>query len=349
MVYFTDREFWVMRHLVDEGWTTAQIATKLKVDHKTVRYWRRRQVPPSTPQQRAVSRKASSAIEARRRRVKELVKRQVRVKGVRYTPKLRKERVRYSVRLPFQSPTRIARQLHLEFNINTSASTVRRDLQVLGFRPLVRRRAPGLTADHLVRRVAFCRKCLKEQLIFTDEKIFDSNDSGDRFQYCHGGQRPLPRETMQGPPSIMVWGAIGVGFRHLVVRDREILTKEKYQRDILIPSLPKLRQASNRGLSFMQDGARAHSGGLDFLKKRRIKVLKEPWPALSCDLNPIEQIWSRVQARVSARAPFGEEQLARFVKEEWGKIPQRDINNLCESFERRCRRVIAAKGQTIKP
>ena len=84
-------------------------------------------------------------------------------------------------------------------------------------------------------------------------------------------------------------------------------------------------------------------------KKRRVRLLPVKWPALSPDLSPVEQVWQWVDYAVKRRGPWGAEELAKFVTEEFEKIPQEKIDRLVDSFAKRCKKVIKSRGETIKP
>jgi hypothetical protein len=100
---------------------------------------------------------------------------------------------------------------------------------------------------------------------------------------------------------------------------------------------------------FQQDGATCHSQSKPYLSRRKVKSLEEPWPAVSCDLSPIEQCWSYLNHLVKRRGPYGVEELQRFAEEEFAKMPQEYIDNLVLSFTSRCEKVIQTKGNVIKP
>ena len=109
------------------------------------------------------------------------------------------------------------------------------------------------------------------------------------------------------------------------------------------------RQRTARTKVLMQDGARIHwtPTAKEALRKARIRTL-DGWPAHSPDLNPIEHVRSRLQSAVSERGPWGIEELAQYVREEWEKIPEADVDALCGSFGGRLRRCAAAHGGHIE-
>uniref|UniRef100_A0A667XUS2 Tc1-like transposase DDE domain-containing protein n=1 Tax=Myripristis murdjan TaxID=586833 RepID=A0A667XUS2_9TELE len=70
------------------------------------------------------------------------------------------------------------------------------------------------------------------------------------------------------------------------------------------------------------------------------------WPALSPDLNPIENLWDQLSRRVEARSsvPQNLNVLRAALQEEWDAMPQQTISRLVNSMRRRCQAVIDAQG-----
>ncbi|MDP2815805.1 MAG: hypothetical protein Q8O19_03910, partial [Rectinemataceae bacterium] len=155
--------------------------------------------------------------------------------------------------------------------------------------------------------------------------------------------------TEQGATQILLWGAIGIGFKKLIVVDVSRLTRESYRSSILQPSVGALKAATRCGGEFMQDNARPHRGGMEYLRSRGVRCLAEQWPASSCDLNCIETLWSHLQYEVSRRGPYGKAELIDFTKKCWDDIPQQKIDTLCAGFLNRCEKCVASRGECIKP
>ena len=357
----TDVLYGRMLAMSEEGRRLRDIAKATRVSIRTVGHWLSGGTAPSELPLRQKKKKAGARktkhqrnVTRRRQLVGELLAKREVTQAKAYTPIRRKQKVREVSRQPYSSPAKIARALALKHKVTASLSTVRRDLLSLNKRALRKRRAPALKKDHCEKRVAFCKAFLRRKprptIIFTDEKQFDSNYPTWEFQWCGPGEVPDAAQTEQGPPTVTVWGAIGPGgFRIVKVLKRQNLDKEAYQEKILRPALKDLRAQTAKGHVFMQDNARPHCGALDWLKRRGVRVLDLPWPALSCDLNPIEQFWSTLNRLVKERGPYGEEELKAYIEEAAAAVPDETINALVGSFVSRCRKVIAAKGRTIKP
>ena len=296
-------------------------------------------------------------------------------------------------RVPYSSARAIAAQLkreHPEFG-GVSPSTVARDLAAVGFVSRVRPVNPPIKDGDAETRVAFAKACLKKRntlckIHFTDEKYFNVNDHTNRLQWVpRKGGRALPRHRIQGAPSVLVWAAIGIDYRRLVVweapeivagpRGRKPKDPKKLKAYMALKAksdkskaLAKAARRINatvycdkilkpyindpkrgKDVEFMHDGASAHTSlrARNLLKRHKIPVMD--WPARSCDLNPIENFWAQLQQRVSTKSPVGQADLREAIKTCWKKFPQPTINKLVRSFASRCDKVVAAGGQHIKP
>ena len=95
----------------------------------------------------------------------------------------------------------------------------------------------------------------------------------------------------------------------------------------------------------MQDGAPAHSARntKQYLKRKRIRELK--WPPKSPDLNPIENLWGIVKAKMKVTLNFTAEELKREIRRVWKTIPQKEIDNLVLSFPGRVQKMLESGGE----
>lgn len=247
-------------------------------------------------------------------------------------------------RRQFPSCATIARGLPERYKV--SWTTVQRDLKALGFVSRRRQRGPMNTAQDAVNRVLVCRVNLRLpqglKKFFSDEKIFDINDHGNRSEWCLPGVAPSRRMKSRWAPCVHVWGVIGTGYRRLIILPKGTINAEKYIR----LCLSKVRLDIAQGV-FMQDGAPAHTANKTkaYLSRMGVRVME--WSARSPDLNPIETLWAVVQRAVSLRGPTDRDSLIRFVEQEWAAIPQKTIDALVASHETRCRECIRLGGATV--
>lgn len=76
------------------------------------------------------------------------------------------------------------------------------------------------------------------------------------------------------------------------------------------------------------------------MKTKSRRVLK--WPAMSPDLNPIENLWRDVA--VGRRHLSNMRELAQFAKEEWSKTPAERCKKLVDGYRKQLISVIFTQG-----
>ena len=65
-------------------------------------------------------------------------------------------------------------------------------------------------------------------------------------------------------------------------------------------------------------------------------------------MNPIENLWSYLQLKLSEREITGEKMLKNCILEEWHKIPKEFCDKLVSTMNKRWKMVIKNKGGPIK-
>lgn len=346
MVACTSREVMAMRKLAKSGCSTRKIGDVFSLSSASVSYWLRAKWLPGDLQRRAprLDRGRAKAIRARRRVVASLAKKITTINGRR--------------RAAFGSSTAIRAELIKKGQGKVHRSTIVRDLHEEGFASRRRQRVPACTEADFARRLKFCHRVARDGLqakniAFSDEKYFNTNDYGHRNQWVRPGQTPEALERSRWPWRVMVWGAVGVGFKHLKIieakkkksdseDERLRLTSETYIRLIS----PCVNDLASTGKIFMQDGAACHTAKrtMQYLERKRIPVL-QGWPAKSPDMNPIERVWAILQARVAARNPDSVEDLKKAIAQEWAALDQDTIDRVVRGFDSRVRAVRAAGGR----
>lgn len=344
------------------GATLDLIAEKLKLSRRTVSYNLAAGRPSSRKRKKSKKSPATTQKLLRRRAlVKQILTKRVK-KQEQLEPSLtlagrarknaRVPRVQY--RHPGGSLRRCRRELASVHQINVSTSTVRRDRIALNLKCKLRGKGPERRLHDEPNRLKWAKKNLrfarahKHEVVFIDEKLFDSLDC-DRYAYVKEGETPPPREVERFPPRVHVVAFIGTGCKALhVFTSPSNVGAPEYREQFLKPNLGKFRNKY-----VLHDGCGAHRAVEDWLEKQmqRAGILGlVKIPARSPDANLIERMWSIVQQKVSAMGPLTEKELRVFVQRAFDEIPQAVVDRLCASWPRQLEAIIKAAGaSTSKP
>jgi len=127
---------------------------------------------------------------------------------------------------------------------------------------------------------------------------------------------------------------------------RDNLNSAKYSRIMRDHLIPGANRLYPYGWWLAQDNAPSHKGKALPVKYQEVPYYLD-WPRRSPDINPIENLWSELKLRIRRRLPRTLDELENFTLEEWENIPYEHIQNYCESFPDRLKKVIKAKGDKI--
>jgi transposase len=221
---------------------------------------------------------------------------------------------------------------------------------------VVPNRAPVLTEEHKSRRLEWARKYIHlgpkwKNVIFSDEKKFNLDGPDGWHGYWHNlrKEKELFSKRQNGGGSVMVWAA----FSHEGTSNLVILEGNQASIDYIATLRSNLlsfnEQKHGNSALFQHDNASIHRSRMtqQWLQEQEIDLMS--WPALSPDLNPIENLWS-----VLARSVYEDNkqyhsiyELKMAILRCWEKISRGTIEKLILSMPKRCIDVLECKGAKI--
>jgi len=247
---------------------------------------------------------------------------------------------------------------------NISARTVRRRLKEKGLCPHKPARKPRLTLKHREVRLQWAvthRRWNLEQwsrVLFTDEASFSVSCKDGRV-YCYRRTHEryidstISESMNRGYGCVSIWGGIIDGRRLPLVRIDGRLSGEVYIRNILMQHVqPFIRSEQRRdnNVTLQHDNAPPHRAYItqNYLADNDIHVM--PWPAVSPDMNCIENLWA-VLSRALSKAkpqPTDADELFGLLSQEWDRIDEEMVLAHTRSMSRRINALFNVEGGHTK-
>lgn len=251
-----------------------------------------------------------------------------------------------------KSARKIAQEMKNE-GVSVEETTIRRRVKEEEFYFLPPKQIQRLSKVHKKNRVNYARKMLNanfKSVLFTDEKSFWLGQPSDA-SWQQLDDRVEEAVTHYNGPKLHVWGAIGYYFKTDLYFFEANLTADIYQ-DIISARLPPNHFAPDcpksykKNWYFLQDNDPRHKA------KGPMKLLKETvadriykHPAVSPDLNVMEDVWSYLDRHVRASKVSTIRGLKKKLTELWNDLPWNEFRPSIESMANRLRQCLERKGE----
>lgn len=222
---------------------------------------------------------------------------------------------------------------------------------------------PLLTERMTKQRIRFCRKHLHMtaddwmNVMFSDESTFRLvNPRAQQVRRPRNISRYLQRftvKTVKHPAQIMVWGCFSGRGGLWFLKPGLMMNSDRYIEVLEQKVIPWMER--HRCKFFLQDGAPCHKSkrSMAVLKRMEDKFKVMDWPGNSPDLNPIENLWSIMKAKLKRDHTITSvEALKKALLKLWCQGLDQDqpdlFVKLARSMPGRLQKVLEAKGQMTK-
>ncbi|KAH0818967.1 hypothetical protein GEV33_003824 [Tenebrio molitor] len=191
----------------------------------------------------------------------------------------------------------------------------------------------------------------EDQVVFSDEKTFQSSHSGRLRVYRPVGTRYdeqyVRTYNQSGRFSVNLWAWISSRGPGICTIVEERLNAPVYVRilnELMLPSVIPIFGEQN--FIFQDDNCPIHRARIvrQYLEQERVNCL--PWPSKSPDLNPIENVWGRMTSLMYENdfRPNTVEELQQKIVDTWQQITPAYTRDLVSSMPRRLQMVIDSNG-----
>lgn len=266
------------------------------------------------------------------------------------------------------SATEATKRLNESLHMNVCPNTVRNHLRGSGMKTYVREKKPLLTEKQISDRYEFAKRYSDltvddwREVIFTDEsKVNRYGHNGpqkvwlkvpDRYNFK---RRPdqAKRSVKYGGGGVMIWGCVGAFGTGRIGRIHGTMDRFVYM-DLLERHLLGTLRDHHLGVgdfTFQQDNDTKHTAKdtKAWLAAHHFIVLQ--WPSNSPDLNPIENVWALLKARLRnqySHPPRTLDDQWDRVQEQWALISREDVLKVIDSMPDRIQAVLEARGNLTR-
>lgn len=246
------------------------------------------------------------------------------------------------------------RKIAANLNLDISRWTVNRAIKKSGIiKYLKKKTSPPLTDEHKRMRLKWARDHMTwneewQKVVWSDEKKFNLDGPDGLSYYWHDLRKDniLFSTRAHGGGSVMIWAAFGWNGQSEISFIESRLNAKGYQ-DVLKNHLINIgKKIGGQEWIFQQDNAPIHRAKVNILWFERQKINVLPWPSLSPDLNPMENLWGLLTRKVYANGCqfYTTQELKSAIIRAWTEVTDNDRHQLVNSMPNRIYELIRLNG-----
>jgi transposase len=252
----------------------------------------------------------------------------------------------------------VARDLKRRKMADIGYKTVQRAARDRGLRPFRRAKSSRLTEKQKMDRLEFAKANRQKDwrlVVFSDEHKFKQFKGGNPqhdIVWAKSVNEVPVKEVERWGLTVDVWAGISSrGKTKLFIYEGGLAAKA-YQHILeqgLIPAANKLFGDENLDWELQQDKATCHTAKstVAFLEEKSITVV-EGWPTKGDDINPMENLWAILDEKLEEEKFDTQQSMKKAVLKIWSQVDDGLLTRLINSVPDRLRRIVKAKGASIK-
>ena len=248
---------------------------------------------------------------------------------------------------PKYSCKQLAYEIFRRGSPKVSHMTIYRTLQSAGIKKWNPKKSPPLTEKHKKLRLEWCLKHKDTdwtKVIFTDESYVQLSRNKIKMW---GRNKPSVSVCKYGP-KVLIWGGLSyMGLTPIKVAEGNI-NSDSYQAILSECLIDSMKPFYPDGFILQQDNAPPHvsKSTKKFLEANQILTIT--WPAISPDLNPIENLWAIIKHEIEKQGAKTLTEIKEVIESVWEAVTAKVRESLINSMSKRIELCIKAKGEKIK-